>query len=93
MQVKYITVKYEYRQTKIVSCSFHSYPALVQESWKAAPFYNGYECAKKNVSKPAALKILTRTGFFFLSSTARIPVVEEGWCDSCYICPLSPCGN
>lgn len=49
VQVKYITVKYEYRQTKIVSCSFHSYPAFVQDSWKAAPFYNGYECAKKNV--------------------------------------------
>lgn len=48
VQVKYITVKYEYRQIKIAACSFHSYLALVQESWKAALFYNGYQFAKKN---------------------------------------------
>lgn len=43
--VKYITVKYEYRQIKIAACSFHSYLAFVQE--KTAPFYNGYQFAKK----------------------------------------------
>lgn len=47
VQVKCITVKYEYRERKIVSFSLHSYLALVQESWKAAPFYNGYQFAKK----------------------------------------------
>lgn len=46
VQVKYIAVKYEYRQIKIVACSFRSSLALLQE--RAAPFHNGYQFAKEN---------------------------------------------
>lgn len=44
----YLTLKYEYKQVKIIACIFHSYLALVWKSWKAAQFYNGYQLAKKN---------------------------------------------
>lgn len=86
-------LKYEHKQVKNYCMHFSQLSSLSIKELEKCSILQWLPISQEKFLEVSSCEDIKRACILFLFFIAKIPVVEEGWCESWYICPLSSCRN